>query len=231
MLIPLCVFRISTYLFISVCCIGSAQDCQQGENVKIIPGDTNYISAPAVSLSKMMFFIISCTFLPISAQSHSAGSNMNPQAQDRHPRSSTRGRTGRRRHHHHRQSFPAEQPSNTAQQLLHPGNLLRRLLPSSSLFNSGSHASWAPAYCKAVVRAKTSRTLVEPHALVRHLRRKEKDCRKKCSVCCMERGPAGGKLAWQLANESMKKHRRIGCCCYHPRAKLRTCRSGQPCSS
>lgn len=75
-------------------------------------------------------------------QTHRSGSNVNHHVQDR-PHSSTArdSRAGRRRHHHHRQTPPSDQPQSTVQQILHPGNLLRRLLPSSSVFNSGSHTS------------------------------------------------------------------------------------------
>ncbi|XP_040910877.1 receptor-type tyrosine-protein phosphatase V-like isoform X2 [Toxotes jaculatrix] len=75
-------------------------------------------------------------------QTQGASSNINHHIQDRPHSSSGRGdRTGRRRHHHHRQKPPPDPPQNTIQQILHPGNLLRRLLPSSSLFNPGSHTS------------------------------------------------------------------------------------------
>ncbi|XP_076597702.1 receptor-type tyrosine-protein phosphatase V-like isoform X1 [Chaetodon auriga] len=75
-------------------------------------------------------------------QSRGVSSNINHGVQDRPHSSSARGnRAGRRRHHHHRQTTPSDQPQNAVQQILHPGNLLRRLLPSSSLFNSGSHTS------------------------------------------------------------------------------------------
>ncbi|XP_040910871.1 receptor-type tyrosine-protein phosphatase V-like isoform X1 [Toxotes jaculatrix] len=77
-----------------------------------------------------------------SPQTQGASSNINHHIQDRPHSSSGRGdRTGRRRHHHHRQKPPPDPPQNTIQQILHPGNLLRRLLPSSSLFNPGSHTS------------------------------------------------------------------------------------------
>ncbi|XP_045912853.1 receptor-type tyrosine-protein phosphatase V-like [Micropterus dolomieu] len=69
-------------------------------------------------------------------QTQGASSNINQHTQHRSHSSS-----GRRRHHHHRQTPPSDPPQNTLQQILHPGNLLRRLLPSSSLFNPGSHAS------------------------------------------------------------------------------------------
>ncbi|XP_034551999.1 receptor-type tyrosine-protein phosphatase V-like [Notolabrus celidotus] len=64
------------------------------------------------------------------------------QSQERPHSSSGRGdRSGRRRHHHHRQVLPSDQPQNTMQQILHPGNLLRRILPSSSMFYPSSHKS------------------------------------------------------------------------------------------
>lgn len=76
-----------------------------------------------------------------SPQTHGAGSN-NHRISDRPQSSSSRGgRDGRRRHHHHRQAPASDRPQNAVQQILHPGNLLRRLLPSSSPFNSGSHTS------------------------------------------------------------------------------------------
>lgn len=76
------------------------------------------------------------------AQTHAASSSANHRIQDRPHSSTAQGnRAGRRRHHHHRQTPPSNQPQNTVQQTLNPGNLLRRLLPSSSLFKSGSHTS------------------------------------------------------------------------------------------
>nr|XP_020485270.1 receptor-type tyrosine-protein phosphatase V-like [Labrus bergylta] len=76
-----------------------------------------------------------------STQTQGASSNINHPSQERLHSSSGRGdRAGRRRHHHHRQMPPSDQPQNTMQQILHPGNLLRRLLPSS-VFNPGSHNS------------------------------------------------------------------------------------------
>lgn len=53
------------------------------------------------------------------------------------------GRTGRRKRrtqHHAGQTPPAVQPQSRVQQILNPGNLLRRLLPSST-FNSDSQTS------------------------------------------------------------------------------------------
>ena len=148
---PVCVFRSSTYLFISVCYTGSAEEPQHGENTEI-----NSQWAPThikcnFSTGSVLLFIVTnddilirCLLFPSSPQTHGASSNINHRAQDRPHSSSARGsRAGRRRHHHHRQTPPSDQPQSTVQQILHPGNLLRRLLPSSSLFNSGSHASWA----------------------------------------------------------------------------------------
>ncbi|XP_042347865.1 receptor-type tyrosine-protein phosphatase V-like isoform X2 [Plectropomus leopardus] len=75
-------------------------------------------------------------------QIQGADSKINQHMQEQPRSSSGRGsRTGRRRHHHQRQTPPSDQPQNTVQQIFHPGKLLRRLLPSSSLFNPGSHAS------------------------------------------------------------------------------------------
>ncbi|XP_011615704.1 receptor-type tyrosine-protein phosphatase V-like [Takifugu rubripes] len=55
------------------------------------------------------------------------------------------GGSGRRRRsrtrHQHGQTPPSDQPQSRVQQILNPGNLLRRLLPSSPLFNSDSHPS------------------------------------------------------------------------------------------
>ncbi|XP_068607927.1 tyrosine-protein phosphatase non-receptor type 6 [Brachionichthys hirsutus] len=59
----------------------------------------------------------------IQAQPHSSSAQGNP--------------TWRRRHQ--RRMLPSNQPQNTVQQILQPGNLLRRLLPSSAS-NPGSHA-------------------------------------------------------------------------------------------
>lgn len=57
--------------------------------------------------------------------------------------SSQGNRTRRRRRRHHRQTPPSSQPQSPVQHILNPANLLRRLLPSSSLFSSGANASWA----------------------------------------------------------------------------------------
>ncbi|XP_010740387.3 receptor-type tyrosine-protein phosphatase V isoform X1 [Larimichthys crocea] len=76
-----------------------------------------------------------------SPQTHGSSSNINHHNQELPHSSSSQGRRGRRRRHHRHQTPPSDQPQNTVQQILHPGNLLRRLLPSSSLFNSGSHTS------------------------------------------------------------------------------------------
>ncbi|XP_008287730.1 receptor-type tyrosine-protein phosphatase V-like [Stegastes partitus] len=69
-----------------------------------------------------------------------ATSNAHPHMQDRSHISSGRGDRAGRRHHRHRQSKPqSDPPQNTMQQMLNPGNLLRRLLPSSSSsLNPGS---------------------------------------------------------------------------------------------
>ncbi|KAM8830029.1 receptor-type tyrosine-protein phosphatase V-like isoform 3-T7 [Synchiropus picturatus] len=73
-----------------------------------------------------------------SSQSPGTSSNM-ADSQDQRRSSSGFGEpTSRRRHR--RQKPSSEEPQNTLQ-MLHPGNLLRRLLPSSSQFNPGSHAS------------------------------------------------------------------------------------------
>ncbi|XP_035500243.1 receptor-type tyrosine-protein phosphatase V-like [Scophthalmus maximus] len=75
-------------------------------------------------------------------QIQGAGAKMTHPSQDQPHSSSGRGeRTGRSRQHRHRQKPPADPPQNTIQQILHPGNLLRRLLPSSSLLNPGSNTS------------------------------------------------------------------------------------------
>ncbi|XP_053173955.1 receptor-type tyrosine-protein phosphatase V-like [Scomber japonicus] len=68
-----------------------------------------------------------------SPQTQGATSNINHALDGPHSSSGPRDRTGRRRHHHHRQKPPSDQPQNTMQKILHPGNLLRRLLPSSSV--------------------------------------------------------------------------------------------------
>ncbi|XP_029363253.1 receptor-type tyrosine-protein phosphatase V-like isoform X1 [Echeneis naucrates] len=70
-------------------------------------------------------------------QIQGAATNNNHRHQER-PHTSGGDRTGRRRRRH-RQEPPPDPPQNTIQQILHPGNLLRRLLPSSTPFNPGSH--------------------------------------------------------------------------------------------
>ncbi|XP_029291674.1 receptor-type tyrosine-protein phosphatase V-like [Cottoperca gobio] len=75
-------------------------------------------------------------------QIQGASSNINHHIQDQpHSSSGQRSRAGRSRHHRHRQTAPSDQPQNAMQQILNPGKLLRWLLPSSSPFNPGAHAS------------------------------------------------------------------------------------------
>ncbi|XP_063320962.1 receptor-type tyrosine-protein phosphatase V-like [Pelmatolapia mariae] len=75
-----------------------------------------------------------------SSQIQRASLNANNGIQDR-PKSSSaqRARSGRSHRHQPRQKPAADPPQNTMQQILNPGNLLRRLLPSSSLLNPATH--------------------------------------------------------------------------------------------
>lgn len=77
-----------------------------------------------------------------SSQIQRASLNAN-NIQDR-PKSSSarRARSGRSHRHQPRQKPAADPPQNTMQQILNPGNLLRRLLPSSSLLNPATHFNW-----------------------------------------------------------------------------------------
>ncbi|XP_075956490.1 receptor-type tyrosine-protein phosphatase V-like [Anarhichas minor] len=69
-------------------------------------------------------------------QTQGASSNINNHIQDQ-----PHGSSGRlRRHQHPRQTAAGDRQQNPMQQVLHPGQLLRRLLPSSSWFNPGSHS-------------------------------------------------------------------------------------------
>lgn len=148
LLIPLCVLRSSTYLFISVCYTGSVEGPHHGETPEIssqwAPTHIKFNFCTGSALLVIVMYddiLIRCLlfFSPSSPPTQGASSNINLHIQDQ-PHSSGRGnRAGRRRHHHHRQP---DQSQNTIQQILHPGNLLRRLLPSSSQFNPGSHTSW-----------------------------------------------------------------------------------------
>ncbi|XP_061591880.1 receptor-type tyrosine-protein phosphatase V-like [Cololabis saira] len=75
-------------------------------------------------------------------QMQGAGVTPSQQIKDRsHSSSEQRDRAGRRRQHRQQQKPALEQPQNTMQQILHPGNLLRRLLPSLSPMNQASHSS------------------------------------------------------------------------------------------
>lgn len=78
-----------------------------------------------------------------SSQIQRVSLNTNNSIHDR-PQSSSarRARSGRSRHHQHRQKPAADPPQNTMQQILNPGNLLRRLIPSSSLLNPATHFNW-----------------------------------------------------------------------------------------
>lgn len=140
-----CVFRNSTYVFISVCYTGSVGEPQHGENKPRAPAHIKFNFSTG---SVLLFTVISDTDILIrclpfcsSPQTHGSSSNINHHNQELPHSSSSQGRRGRRRRHHRHQTPPSDQPQNTVQQILHPGNLLRRLLPSSSLFNSGSHTS------------------------------------------------------------------------------------------
>lgn len=148
-LIPLCLLRSSTSLFISVCYTGSVEEPQQGENTEI-----SFHWAPthikfSFGIGSVLLFIatyddilIRCLVFPSSPQSQGASSSLNQHIKDRPSTSGQGGQAGRRRHRHHRQTTPSDQPQSTMQQILKPVNLLRRLLPSSSPFNPGSHTSW-----------------------------------------------------------------------------------------
>lgn len=89
-----------------------------------------------------MTFLIRHLVFRSGPQAHRASSSINIRMQDE-PISSGQGNRPRRRRRHHGQTPPSDQPQSTVQQILHPGNLLRRLLPSSSLFKSDSQAPWA----------------------------------------------------------------------------------------
>ncbi|XP_030590250.1 receptor-type tyrosine-protein phosphatase V-like [Archocentrus centrarchus] len=77
-----------------------------------------------------------------SSQIQRVSFNTNCYIQDR-PRSSSgqRSRSRRRSRHPQGQTPLADPPQNTIQQILNPGKLLRRLLPSSSLLNPATHPS------------------------------------------------------------------------------------------
>lgn len=98
------------------------------------------------SLKHMMTFLIRHLVFGSGPQAHRASSSINIRMQDE-PISSAQGSRPRRRRRHHGQTPPSDQPQSTVQQILHPGNLLRRLLPSSSPFKSDSQASWAKKNC------------------------------------------------------------------------------------
>lgn len=128
--------------------------------------------------------LIGSLLLPSGTQTHGAGSNIQTRMQDEPHSSSPQGdRTTRRRrrhhhHHHHHQTPPSNQPATTVQQILHPGNLLRRLLPASSLFNSDSHTSWAavPSHWN-----HKNKTLYRTHSTCEGLIKKYHAC-TACSV-------------------------------------------------
>lgn len=134
--IPLCANRSSTFLFISVCFTGS-EEPQQGENVKFHQHMVMFL----IKICDGICFI-RCFFFPVCAsslQTHRAVPHASISTENE---SSSQGnRTRRRRRRHHRQTPPSSQPQSPVQHILNPANLLRRLLPSSSLFNSGANAS------------------------------------------------------------------------------------------
>lgn len=133
--IPLCANRSSTYLFISVCFTGS-EEPQQGENVKFHQHMVMFL----IKMCDGIFFIVFFAVCASSLQTHRAVPHNSISTQNDEP-SSQGNRTRRRRRRHHRQTPPSSQPQSPVQHILNPANLLRRLLPSSSLFNSGANAS------------------------------------------------------------------------------------------
>lgn len=115
-----------------------------------------------------MTFLIRHLVFGSGPQAHRASSSINIRMQDE-PISSAQGSRPRRRRRHHGQTPPSDQPQSTVQQILHPGNLLRRLLPSSSPFKSDSQASWAKKNC-----------WVKKKRQILYLRRREAG---KCHAC------------------------------------------------
>lgn len=132
------------YIFVHQCLLHwlSGRTSAWWEYRKTLPTSSN--TQYSYSLKGMMAFLIRHLLFPCSPQTHRASSNVDIRMQDEPHSSSAQGnRARRRRRRHHRQTLPSDQPQSTVQQILHPGNLLRRLLPSSSLFKSNSHTSWA----------------------------------------------------------------------------------------
>ena len=219
----LCVVRSSTYLCISVWCSGSSEEQgepQRGERTEIssqpAPTHTTFIfSTGSMLLVNVTYddILIGRLFFPSSPQIQRAGSKTNPPTQDQ-PHSSGQGeRAGRRRQHRHRQKPPSEPQQNTIQQMLHPGNLLRRLLPSSSLNPRLTHP-----LNSHTVKLKVQRHKQEQNAVMQHLRHEERHSRNNAE-CWMRTGPAGRKLVWRHADKCWRNQRR-SCLHAHLKGKL-----------
>lgn len=103
-------------------------------------GKTDQSPKSFLSIHGPLIFHLFCRNLQIPR----AGINNHVQGETSGSRTerSRAGRRKRRAQHHAGQTPLVVQPQSRVQQILNPGNLLRRLLPSSPLFNSDSQTSW-----------------------------------------------------------------------------------------
>lgn len=137
-------YRTSTFLFTSVSFIGSSGELQQGGKM---------INPPkAFSISTVHWF---CHLFHSNLHIPRASISNHVQAEassfrTEGDRARRKKRRKRRTRHHSGQTSPSDQPQTIVQQILNPGNLLRRLLPSSPLFNSDSQTSWKQSWIKNI---------------------------------------------------------------------------------
>lgn len=122
-------------LLTSVCHTGSAEEPQHG-NVPSDHTDTsNWKSITSFCVTTNGRLVVRS-----SSQIQRASFNANGYVQDRsHSSSGQRNRSQRRSRHHQGQKLLLQPPQSAIQKILNPGNLLRRLLPSSSLLNPATH--------------------------------------------------------------------------------------------
>lgn len=143
------------------------------------------------------------SLFPSSPQRQDATLNVN-YIQDRPHSSSGRGGRGRRKHHQHRQKTPSDQHQSTAQHVLHFGNLLRRLLPSSAQFSSGSHTSWTHT-CSNTKLWWSAKLLLGKQFTWEKCYWAWSGIENYRNIVL--KGPAGRKPAWQHVDECQRKHR------------------------
>lgn len=146
------IHRTSIFLFTSVSSTGSSGELRHGEKHPQIPQN---ISENALHWCRLF-----CSNPPVPRTSTNNHVQVEASSSRTEGAGSGRRRRRRRTRHQHGQTPPSDQPQSRVQQILNPGNLLRRLLPSSLLFNSDSHPSWKQSWTKPCFANKTVETAI-----------------------------------------------------------------------